>query len=90
MSPLSWTVARFSHPAYGDAIPFAIDWQGSPHPAATTPGGCTLDSFTVLHPEPRGLAAIYAAMGVDIPVQGALRPGFIAVLGTPRGRVCLL
>jgi hypothetical protein len=87
---LSWTVARFEHPVYGDAIPFAIDWQGSPHPASTTPVGCTLHAFTVLHPDPAPLAAIYRRMGVDVPVHGALRPGFVAVLGTPHGGVTLL
>ena len=87
---LDWTVARFMHPAYGNLIPFAIDWQGSPHPAATTPGGCTLRHFAALHPEPAGLAAIYRALGLDMPVQSALRPGLVAVLGTPIGEACLL
>ncbi len=92
---LAWTVAQFSHPEYGAAIPFAIDWQGSPHPASTTPGGCTLKSLAVLHPKPAPLVAIYRALGIralgiEIAVQAALAPGFVAVLGTPNGDVCLL
>ena len=87
---LSWTVAQFTHPSYAEAIPFAIDWQGSPHPATTTPAGCSLLRFTVLHPDPAPLAAIYRAMDIDIVVQGAIRPGFVAVLNTPKGEVCLL
>jgi hypothetical protein len=86
---LDWTIVQFAHPAYGEAIPFAIDWQGSPHPAATTPGGCSLQSFTVLHPEPKPLVEIYRKIGIEIAVRGALRPGFIVVLDTPNGEVCL-
>jgi len=87
---LEWTVARFGHPDYGDLVPFAIDWQGSPHPASSTPGGCTLRQFAALHPDPGPLRALYRALGLDIPVWAALRPGLIAVLGTPRGEACLL
>ena len=36
---LDWTVAHFVHPSYDGVVPFAIDWQGSPHPATTTPTG---------------------------------------------------
>ncbi len=85
---LDWVVVRFSHPDYGEAIPFAIDWQGSPHPAGSSPGGCTLRELAVLHPEPAGLAAIYQLLGIGIPVYGALRPGFIVRLGTPKGEIC--
>ena len=87
---LEWTVARFEHPTYGDLIPFAIDWQGSPHPSETSIGGCTLRSLTALHPDPAPLAAIYRKMGVDIPVQGAIRPGLVCVLDSPKGEVCLM
>ena len=87
---LSWTVAQFSHPTYAETVPFAIDWQGSPHPATTTPAGCAIRSFIVLHPDPAPLVAIYRAMGIDIPVQAAMRAGFVAVLRTPKGEVCLL
>ncbi|MFM0504972.1 VOC family protein [Paraburkholderia caffeinilytica] len=86
---LAWTIAKFSHPDYGAAIPFAIDWQGSPHPAATTPGGCTLKRFAVLHPKPAGLARIYQKMCIDVDVHGAVAPGFVAVLDTPNGEVCM-
>ena len=87
---LDWTVAHFTHPAYAGVIPFAIDWQGSPHPSTTTPTGCTVRGFTVLHPEPAPLERIYAALGIDIPVRGALRPGFVLTLDTPKGEVVLL
>ncbi len=85
---LDWTVIHFTHPDYGATIPFAIDWQGSPHPSRTTPAGCTIKGFTVQHPRPAPLAALYAAFGIDIVVQGGIRPGFVLVLDTPFGEVC--
>jgi hypothetical protein len=86
---LAWRILYLEHPVYGEAVPFVIDWQGSPHPSTTTPEGCRLESLTVLQPEPEPLAAIYAALGLRIPVERAPVPGFIAVLGTPKGRVTL-
>jgi hypothetical protein len=84
---LAWTILHLQHPAYEAAVPFIIDWQGSPHPSATTPTGCTLKSLTVLQPDPGPLAAIYDALGLAIPVRRAPVPGFLAVLDTPKGEV---
>ncbi len=87
---LKWTVAHFEHQEYGNLIPFAIDWQGSPHPSTTSPSGCTLRRFTALHPQPEGLRHIYATLGLDMAVLGAVKPGLLAELDTPQGAVCLL
>lgn len=86
---LAWKILYLQHPSYGEAVPFVIDWQGSPHPSTTTPEGCRLESLTVLQPEPEPLGAIYAALGLKIPVERAPVPGFVAVLATPKGRVTL-
>lgn len=87
---LAWSVLHFRHPAFGRAIPFAIDWDASPHPSASTPKGCRLESLVALSPEPDALSRLYGALGVRIEVRRALRPGFIAVLATPNGDVVLL
>lgn len=87
---LDWACLYVRHPVYGEAIPFAIDWKGSPHPSATTPAGLSLTSFAVLHPEPEPLRAIYARIGVPVAVHRAAHPGFLAVLAGPRGDVTLL
>jgi hypothetical protein len=86
---LDWAVLQLKHPVYGEAIPFAIDWQRSPNPSVSTPKGCRLINFTVLHPEARPLTAIYRELGVPITVKGATRPGFLAVIDTPNGEVVL-
>lgn len=87
---LDWAVLPARHPTYGDLVPFAIDWRGSPHPAGTTPAGCRLREVTALHPDPEPLRAIYAALGVPVPVRRAAAPGFTALLDTPRGEVALV
>lgn len=88
-SRLAWAVQDADSGAHPDLVPFAIDWQGSPHPAATAPAGCTLIDFAVLHPDPAPLAAIYAALRVPVAVRPAPRPGLTATLATPRGTVVL-
>jgi hypothetical protein len=86
---LDWACLYIADPGYGELIPFAIDWKGSPHPSASAPAGCRLAGFSVLHPDPAPLAAIYAAMGIPVAVKGAASPGFLATLDTPRGEVVL-
>lgn len=86
---LAWACLYVRHPAYGDAVPFAIDWRGSPHPSSTTPGGCRLRDFAVLHPDPGPLAALYRGLGIAVPVRPAATAGFSAALATPNGAVTL-
>lgn len=86
---LDWSILYLADPAYGDAIPFAIDWGATPHPSTTTPPGCRLRSFDVLHPDPAPLARVFAALAVPVGVKGAAAPGFLAVLDTPKGEVVL-
>jgi hypothetical protein len=82
---LRWSVLTLNQFLWGSALPFWIDWQGSPHPATSTPTGCTLDTFASLTPEVEVVAAQYHALNLAIPVEGAADPGFIARLKTPKG-----
>lgn len=86
---LDWACLYIADPGFGEAIPFGIDWNASPHPAGTTPPGCKLLSFTVLHPRAEALGGIFAALGIPVPVRAADAPGFLAELSTPRGAVLL-
>ena len=86
---LNWRGMHLVPPAPEIVLPFLIDWQGSPHPAGTAPGGAGLTDFAVLSPVARKLSALYAALGIDTPVRAAPLPGFIAVLDTPEGEVVL-
>lgn len=84
---LSW---RLTPPPTGDGgtIPFLIDWGTSPHPSATLPGGITLESFAISHPDPDRLRAIHAALGLDLSVSRG-PAGLLAILGTPNGLITL-
>ncbi|MSU90922.1 VOC family protein [Rhodobacteraceae bacterium 2CG4] len=86
---LNWEILYLDTEGWGDAVPFVIDWKGSPHPAETSPEGCALTDFAVLHPDAAKLRAVYEAMGIDVPVKSALAPGFLLKLDTPNGEVVL-
>lgn len=86
---LEWEILYLATPEWGDALPFLIDWRGSQHPAETSPVGCAMAGFTVLHPRAQVLRSLYRAIGVDVPVKGAMRPGFLLELDTPKGAVAL-
>jgi hypothetical protein len=84
---LAWSILYLRHAELGEAVPFIIDWGASPHPSTSTPEGCTLKSFVALRPDPEPLAAAYRAIGAPVEVKRGERPGFLAVLDTPRGEV---
>lgn len=86
---LEWRIMRMEDPAGTHRLPFFIDWQGAPHPGKTTPGGTTLRDFYALDPDPERLRALYAVIGAQIPVRGAVAHGFVATLETPKGLVVL-
>ncbi len=86
---LAWAVQHARSKAYPDLVPFAIDWMGSPHPAGTTPAGCTLLELAVLHPDPDPLGEIYLTLGLSVEVKRAVRPGLTARLASPTGDVLL-
>jgi hypothetical protein len=70
-------------------LPIFIDWQNSPHPALTAPAGMSLVDFEVMHPDAEGLHAIYAALGIGLPVRRSDRPTLRAVVHGPRGDLVL-
>ena len=87
---LDWSILYLEHADFGEAIPFVIDWDGTPHPSLSTPQGCRLKSFAALHPDAERLSALYARLGVPVAVKRSIDPGFVAELATPRGDVVCL
>ena len=57
---LDWECLYVEDHVFGEAIPFAIDWKGSPHPSHSAPAGCRLVDLQVLLPgdASRGLPGI--------------------------------
>lgn len=86
---LAWAVQRYLDAELGEMIPFAIDWQGSPHPSTSTPTGLTLERFVALSPAAERLTKVYQALGLKIEVRRALKPGFIAEVKSPKGALAL-
>lgn len=86
---LDWSILRFEDDKRALAMPFLIDWQDSPHPADSLVADCTLDSLTMIDPDPESFARLFGAMGADLTVAGGVRCGAVASLSTPNGPVVL-
>jgi len=69
-------------------MPFFIDWLESPHPALSTPTGCTLEQFSISTAEPSIYQGFLDSLG--LPLEATSGPeGFTAQLNTPKGAVTL-
>lgn len=56
-------------------VPFFIEWSAdSLHPSADAPKGCSLESFTVVDPNPAELSKIFQQLGLDVTVEKGKRP----------------
>ena len=84
---LSWKVTDPRAVAEDGLVPFFIDWGGSPHPAASAPGGIALAALRGEHPQPGDMATLLGNLGLELPVTRGPKPALIAVLETPRGLV---
>lgn len=73
----------------GGAVPFLISWGDTPHPAASAPGGLTLDAVHLEHPAPDELRRSLAAVGADVEVHPAERWALVATLSGPEGTTTL-
>lgn len=81
---LAWQLLFLQDPH----MPFFIDWLQSPHPALSTPTGCTLERFSINTPS----AEVYQGFlnALDLSLAAASGPeGFSAQLNTPKGTVTL-
>jgi hypothetical protein len=88
---LEWTTMGITEPALVSA-PFFIQWGAdSPHPATTSPGGCTLQSFTVLTPERAALGRLFETLDLDVVAENAAgeETAYELVLDCPKGTVVL-
>ncbi len=84
-SLLAWTMLFAAGHAYGDHLPFFIDWGATPHPSTTAAQGLELLSFQAVHPEPDGLAEIYRRLGIPVTVLAGAPPGWHMRFLTPNG-----
>ena len=76
---LHWTLT----PVVSTAVPFLIDWEDSPHPAASAAPGLEIVGLEARHPRPDQFAETLRALGV---MMGIL-PGFEALVVELRGPI---
>lgn len=70
-----------------EVMPFFIQWgPGTPHPATTSPKGCTLKSFTLSHPDPAAVKKTFSIFGLSADVVTG-KAGMTMRIGTPKGEV---
>jgi hypothetical protein len=88
---LAWrlTLSVSDGSGHGGLVPFLIDWGTSPHPAATAPGGATLDDLHGEHPDPSTVVPALRALGIELRLLAAPTPSVVAVLRGPAGLVTL-
>jgi hypothetical protein len=82
---LRWRLTRNALTA--GVVPFLISWGDTEHPAAAAPGGLTLVSVAVEHPDPDGIRRAIGALGGHAEVRTAPRPALVARISSPRGEV---
>ncbi len=87
---LAWrTLAPWGAEDLG-VLPFFIEWSAaSPHPATTTPTGCTLAALTIETPAPDSLRALLGRASLDVPVSAGSDERLRVALDCPTGRVHL-
>ncbi len=86
---IEWRSTRLvGWPPAGDGlVPFLIEWGAStPHPATTSPSGCTLVSLRAQHPEPMPIRSMLDALGLHMPVEVGREPALFALIDTPNGQ----
>jgi hypothetical protein len=84
---LHWRLTPFPGGPEASVVPFFIDWRGAAHPSTTSPPGCRLVSFHGEHPHPDGMRRQLEALGVELDLRPASRPGLAAVIAGPAGTV---
>ncbi len=77
---LEWRMTlREERPGDG-LVPFLIDWGATPHPSASSPGGCALISLRAEHPRPGDVRPLLRALDVDLTLSEGPAPALIAQL----------
>jgi hypothetical protein len=87
---LAWRLTRGSEPGDG-LVPFLIDWGKTPHPALSSPSGCTLRSLRAEHPDPVRIREYLGLLGLQdvLEVSEGSEPRLSVGLSTPKGDVVL-
>ena len=77
---LRWRALFLDSPEFKGLVPFAIEWQTTPHPSQTSAQGALLQSLVVTHPHADALRSLYVALGLDLAVHYGARSAIVATL----------
>lgn len=87
---VEWRNVMVSGHGFGTLVPFFIEWApGTPHPAATSPPGGSLEALWATHPEAGDLASLYGDLGIAGVRAEPGPPALHARLATPAGELTL-
>jgi hypothetical protein len=88
-SELKWKLTSGApHITKHDSVqitPFLIEWLTTPHPATSTPRGCSLVSLRAEHPDPDKIRPLLELMEIPIELKKGDSPRLIATIKTPKG-----
>ncbi len=84
-SLLKWTMTDPKKSREDGILPYFIHWGDSPHPAASSPGGCTLLALKARHPDAPRIRRLLRALELDLAVETGPKPGLVATNRTRRG-----
>ena len=85
---LTWKTLMVKTPV-DEVMPFFIQWgSNTPHPATTSPKGCSLKSMTLTHPDPGKVKEAFSTFGIQADVKAGIA-GLTMKLKTPNGDVSL-
>lgn len=62
---VAWDFLDGADESFGIALPHVMRWKTGDHPSAESPAGCRFAGFTVRHPDPARVRALYTALGLD-------------------------
>ena len=83
-SVLSWRLTP--PPPAGALTPFLIDWGSTPHPTTRGLPKVPRRMVTATHPDPARVQRALDALGLELLIRRAERPGLVAALSRPDGR----
>ena len=83
---LSWRVLPANIPGV-KIFPFFIQWESGNHPATTSPKGCLLKSFHLVHDDPSKVGSLFDLFGLNFEVTDGSGQGYSIVIQTPKGEI---
>lgn len=71
-----------------DNFPFFIEWgAGTVHPSASSPAGCTLQSFNIITPDDEAMNKLNTKLNLGLTITKGLEQQLQVIIDTPKGKV---